>query len=188
MNMKRIAKQALDGTPPPSRSSHESLGFKIFRDGRNQINSIPLDTQHRGSASHGPEAQPLDYTPPHTASLSGFDCSTPPPAGPPASYHSNFYPDGLPQKLSKTTTDLEREEILRLPFARRVKEIFDQDIVYKNNGTLTMNLATLYRMRLHTLQSQIVKDVLDMRYHDPSNWGWEGPLREYGGSNKKTKI
>ena len=83
---------------------------------------------------------------------------------------------------SGPNVDAELEKILSLPFHNRVVEVFDRDIIYKKEDVLTANFATLHRMRLHRLQSQIVKDVFEMRYHDPSDWSWEEPLKEYGKS------
>ena len=79
-------------------------------------------------------------------------------------------------------TDAELEKILNLTFYNRVVEVFGRDIIYKKEDVLTVNFATLYRMRLYRLQSQIFKDVIEMRYHYPSNWSWEEPLKEYGKS------
>ena len=76
-------------------------------------------------------------------------------------------------------------DILQLPLDERVLAVGFNTLVYKpkagvDKGALVINLATLQRMRLHKLRAEIVKHVLDMRYHGPSDPSCEAPLQEYG--------
>ncbi|KAL8816850.1 MAG: hypothetical protein Q9191_008254 [Dirinaria sp. TL-2023a] len=77
--------------------------------------------------------------------------------------------------------DIEFEKILRLPTKDRVGAVNSRNLVYnrRSDGALAINFATMQRMRLQSLQSELVKQALDIRYHGLSNSDWEESLKKY---------
>ena len=158
-----------NGTPPAPRSIRDSLEIGTLPDNNTKTASTPDHAWFQSSNFKEAKAQRLNRTPTPTSSSTKF--------GQPSNALNKSQ-----QVQAGQNVDAELERILNLPFHNRAVEVFDRDIVYKKEDVLTVNFATLYRMRLHRLQSQIIKDVFEMRYHDPSNWSWEEPLKEYGKS------
>ncbi|KAL8796353.1 MAG: hypothetical protein Q9195_001260 [Heterodermia aff. obscurata] len=156
-----------NGTPPAPQSIRDSLEIKTLPGNYTKTTATPSHSWLQSSDSKEEKVQRLNRTPTPASSPTNF--------GQPSNALNK-----PPQVQAGPIVDAELERILNLPFHNRAVEIFDSDIIYKKGETLTVNFATLYRMRLHRLQSQIVKGVLDMRYQDPSNWSWEEPLKEYG--------
>ena len=155
-----------NGTPPAIR---DSLEIGTLPGNNTKTASTPDHAWPQSSDFKEAKAQRLNRTPTPTSSSTK--------SGQPSNVLNMSQ-----QVQAGQNVDAELERILNLPFHNRVVEVFDRDIIYKKEDTLTVNFATLYRMRLHRLQSQIVKDVFEMRYHDSSNWRWEEPLKEYGTS------
>ena len=158
-----------NGTPPAPRSIRDSLEIGTLPGNYIKTEAVPDHVWLQSSDFKEAKAQGLNRTPTPTSSAANF--------GQPSRIL-----DKSQQVQAGPNVDAELEKILNLPFYNRVVEVFDRDIIYKKEDVLTVNFATLYRMRLHRLQSQIVKDLFEMRYHDHSNWSWEEPLKEYGKS------
>lgn len=113
--------------------------------------------------------------------------STPPPE-PSLSLPEDLPSTGLPRIQTATNFDAALEQILQLPFDDRLLKVSMNDLAYKvsegRDSPLTLNFATLYRMRLHKLRSEMVKHVFEIRYHNKLATGWEAALKEYGGSKQ----
>ena len=158
-----------NGTPPAPQSLRDSLEIDDVPGNYTKTAATPDHVWPQSSEFKEAKAQRLNRTPTPTSTPSNF--------GQPSNVLNK-----PPQVQAGPNVDAELEKILNLPFHNRVVEVFDRDIIYKKGDVINVNFATLHRMRLHRLQSQIVKAVFEMRYHDPSDWSWEEPLKEYGKS------
>ena len=158
-----------NNTPPAPQSVRDSLEIDTLPGTYTKTASTPDHAWFPSSEFKEAKAQRLNRTPTPTSVSANLS-------------QPNNVLNKSPQAQAGLNVDAELERILNLPFQNRVVEVFDRDIKNKKDDALTVNYATLYRMRLHRLQSQIIKGVFEMRYHDSSNWSWEEPLKEYGKS------
>lgn len=156
-----------------SPSPHQSLpgSSEIRRAGDKHRNvTPPPGASPSGSIDiQQPEIQAIGSTPPPEPSLSVPDDLT---------------STELHSIQTATTFDSRLEHILQLPFEDRLIKVSINDLTYRvpeeRDSPLVLNFATLYRMRLHALRSQMVKQMFEIRYHNALAPGWEATLKEYG--------
>lgn len=106
-----------------------------------------------------------------------------PPSKPSISLPEDYFSTELRNFQTTTTFDAPLEQILQLPFEDRLLKVSMNDLAYRvseeKDSPLVLNFATLYRMRLHKLRSQMVKSVFETRYQGALATGWEANLKEY---------
>ena len=64
---------------------------------------------------------------------------------------------------------IESERVLAAPFAKRIQEIYGPSVVYSENGASIVNLASLHRYILHSMQKELVLDAFDFTYGEPGH-------------------
>ena len=178
-----------DGTLPGPTEPIPSSNFDTSPLKERQISGTPSPGQSlTGSlATNNPKRQdeiayPYVQTSPILSSAPGK--RTPPPETDGPKYSGDLE-RGEKRGVNSTTqvnaADTAFDEILQLPTEDRVRAVASGNLVYKRkaDGALAINFATLQRIRLQILQSEIVKHALDMRYHGNSNSGWEESLKTY---------
>ena len=86
---------------------------------------------------------------------------------------------------SPIASSVREVDIFQLPLEKRALMVAFLNLVYRSKAdldrdSLVINFATLQRMRLYKLQSEVAGHALDMRYHNRPNPDWEKSLHEYG--------
>jgi hypothetical protein len=61
------------------------------------------------------------------------------------------------------------ERVLAAPFEKRIQEIYGPRVVYSENGASIVNLASLHRYILHSMQKEVVLDAFDSTYGEPGH-------------------
>ena len=145
--------------------------METFREGGNHPNVTPPPgvSASGGSDFQQPVVRAIDNAP-----------SIDPSLGVP----EDFVTTGLHRIQTTTTLDAALEQMLQLPFKERLLKVSFNDLAYRGSeereSPLVLNFATMYRMRLHKLRSEMVRQILEIRYHNAVGTGWEATLKEYG--------
>jgi hypothetical protein len=89
-------------------------------------------------------------------------------------YDSGYDGGGYDSKSSKRDGKteeeaIESERVLAAPFAKRIQEIYGPSVVYSENGASIVNLASLHRCILHSMQKELVLDAFDFTYGEPGH-------------------
>jgi hypothetical protein len=61
----------------------------------------------------------------------------------------------------------QRAKLLSAPFDQRMQEFLGCNVVYSEGGAGTVNLASLHRYMLHTMQKELVLDAFDFTFGEP---------------------
>jgi hypothetical protein len=79
--------------------------------------------------------------------------------------------DSKSSKRDRKTEEeaIESERVLAAPFAKRMQEIYGPSVVYSENGASIVNLASLHRYILHSMQKELVLDAFDFTYGEPGH-------------------
>ena len=186
----RPQRQSIDGIAPGS-STPWKFNLDLFRE--RPVNSTPSPKQSlTGSFAVGEEKEHYEKAPCPNASMpqsvypnreATHRTETPPPPNASVKTLDDLIGSNRRRIQSSSDFDVAFEEALQLPSKDRIMYVNKSNLVYKprdSGGILVMNFATLQRMRLQKLQSEVVKYALEMRYCDAAASGWEAPLQEYG--------
>lgn len=177
---------------------NSSYGFTAPRGDRNSVIQTSLETRlplHSQSPSSSIfRAHLAQRQPPLTASPAGqnprsssdsFDVIDHTPPTDWIQFSNHYEEAGKDSQKLKPSTDQDAKlnRILQLPFHDRISAVSNGDLVYKpkeGSGALVVNFATLQRMRLQILQSQLIKDALAILYQDDlRTYNYELSLQQY---------
>jgi hypothetical protein len=89
-------------------------------------------------------------------------------------YDRGGYDSKSSKRDGKTEEEaIESERVLAAPFAKRIQEIYGPSVVYSENGASIVNLASLHRYILHSMQKELVLAAFDFTYGEPGHVQWD---------------